>query len=101
MTLQKTNTPGWLKDKKTNMIIPQNIDEKVRQVQLGRQRFREMQQLMRDVATLKEQVKELQESTKWIIRYEGGISSEPWEKCACGYTNTVCESVRGEKGLRR
>jgi len=61
MTLQKTNTPGWLKDKKTNMIIPQNIDEKVRQVQLGRQRFREMQQLMRDVATLKEQVKELQE----------------------------------------
>lgn len=56
MNFQKTNVPGYLKDKKTNILQPVNLEDKVRQVVISRQKFREYQQLIRDVKDLKDRI---------------------------------------------
>lgn len=60
MTLEKTNVPGFLKDKKSNLIVPQNLDEKVKQVQANRQKFKEFQQMKQDIEELKQKVAQLE-----------------------------------------
>ena len=61
MKLSPTSVPGFLKDKKSNMIVPMNLDDKVKQVQANRQKFKEFQQMKQDIKDLQERIKKLEE----------------------------------------
>ena len=90
MTLEKTNVPGFLKDKKSNVIIPTNLDEKVRQVQANRQKFREFQQMKRDIEELKEKVAKLET----VIHFEKTL------ECVGKMSNLVLKQSDWDQGSK-
>lgn len=67
MTFIKTNVPGYIKDKKTNTIVPINVEDKIKQVQASRQKIREIQNLTKTVEELKQRVEILEQKAGWIL----------------------------------
>jgi len=67
MTLKPTVTPGYMKDPKTNVIVPNDVNQKVQQIKASRERFKEHQQMRRDLDSLREEVTKLKKTIETLV----------------------------------
>jgi hypothetical protein len=64
MSLVKTNIPGFVKDKKQNVLIPTNVIEKIEQVKLNRKKHKKQ-------LHFEKRLDELERKVRWLEQCQG------------------------------
>jgi TolA-binding protein len=78
MNLVKTNIPGFVKDKKQNVIIPMNVEEKVEQVKLNRKRYKKQLSLERTIEQMQMAIIEMQNKISELQSQMVNMRSRIW-----------------------